>query len=110
MRPDRGSLCPDREVTTDRVEVHQRGGPAGLQLGFVAADVPAFAGAVAVSEQAEEPLDPGSRVPQVRGGHGISERLAGGDQELFVFTEVDVPVRLAGAASVLQQAAATVSP
>ena len=51
----------------DRVEVDQRGGPRGLQSGLRAADVAALAGAVAVREQAEEPLDPWSGSSQVLG-------------------------------------------
>src|SRR4051794_12730481 len=68
------------EAASDRVEVDQRGGPGGLQSSFGAAEVAAFAGAVAVSKQAEQPLDPRSGAAQVLGGGGVLEGLAGGDQ------------------------------
>ena len=71
------------EVAGDGVEVDQGGGPGGLQSGFGASDVAAFAGAVAVGEQAEQPLDARAGAAQVLGGVGVVERLAGGDQELL---------------------------
>ena len=75
----------------DRVEVDQGGGPGGLQAGFAGAEVAALAGAVAVGEQAEQPLDARPGAAQVLGGVGIIERLAGGDQQLFVGREQDRP-------------------
>jgi len=35
-------------------------------------------------EQAQQPLDPRSRAPQVLGVAGIVERLSGGDQQLLL--------------------------
>ena len=72
------------ELAADRVEVDQGGGPGGLQSGFGAADVAALAGAVAVGEQAEQPLDPWSGAAEMLGGGWVFERLAGGEQQLLV--------------------------
>jgi hypothetical protein len=62
----------------DRVEVDQGGGPCGLQSGLGAADVAAFAGALAVREQAEEAFDPGACSSQVLGSDGVLERSSSG--------------------------------
>jgi hypothetical protein len=66
-----------REPVGDRVQVDQGGRPEGLQSGLGGTDVAGFSGAVAVDEQAQEPLDPRPGAAQVLGGVWVVERLAG---------------------------------
>jgi hypothetical protein len=92
-----------RELVADRVEVDYGGCPRGLQSALGAGDVSGLAGVVAVGEQAERPLDPGSCSAEVLGGRGILERLARGDQQRFLGVELDLPARLGRAAAVLER-------
>jgi hypothetical protein len=79
----------DCQTVGDRVEVDEGGGPGGLQTCFGAPDVPALAGPVTVSEQAEQPLDPRPGAAQVLGYVWIIERSFRGDQQLLVSRDVD---------------------
>jgi len=67
------------ESVTDRVEIDQRGCPVRLQSGLGAADVAALAGAVAVGEQPEEPLDPRPAATKMLGGVSVSEGSTSGE-------------------------------
>jgi hypothetical protein len=87
------------QPAADGVEIDQGGGPRGLQSALGGADVAGLAGAVAVGEQPQQPLDPRPGPPQVFSGGGIVERLAGGDQTLLFGGELDLPAGLGRAAA-----------
>ena len=102
-----GSSCAlAHQSVADRIEVHQRSCPFGLEPRFLAADVPTFPRSIAVCEQAEEPLDPWAGSAQVLRRGGVSERVAAGDQKLLVLDQPDLPLRPCRAARSLQRTAA----
>src|SRR5215216_893630 len=84
----------------DRVEIYQHRGPGCLERRFLGPEVAALACSVAMDEQAEEPLDPHPRLPQVVGEAGFSECLGSALSELLLSGDPDrsLPARSAALA------------
>ena len=96
-------LCP--QGSPDRVQVDEDCRPGCLEGGLAPAAVAALAGAVAVHEQGEQPLDQRAAAAQVLARRGIFERLAAGLEEVLPPSEADRPEAVRGAA-VLERAGA----